>query len=315
MNTQSNPAAMRPSRAIARTISAAACLLIAAGAAAAQERGNQNYQRESGNQIYGSRNPSASIPLAGDLLLYDPKDGQPAPYVEAFVLMNVRPDAFVAVFGVAAEGPSAAESNRKVDATVASLMTAAGSLGIRREDAFVDFITQTPVYDFSVSGRTSREALTGFQTKKTVSFRYVDRAVFEKLVAAAAQAGVYDLIKVDAVVSDMAAARARLFEEATRVASRKISNYNSLLGIPIKAKAVSEERYAAYAPGDRYQTYTAYEAGEASTSRVVERRKTSTSYYDPLTNESFDAVVGAAGIEPTVQLTLFLKVRCQWVQP
>ncbi|MCC6744925.1 MAG: hypothetical protein IT175_13785, partial [Acidobacteria bacterium] len=64
-----------------------------------------------------------------------------------------------------------------------------------------------------------------------------------------------------------------------------------------------------------YKTYTAYEAGEASTARVVDRRKTSTSYYDPLSNESFDAVINPAGIEPTVQLTLFLKVRCQWTAP
>ena len=290
-------------------------IVLAAGIAAAQERGNQNYQRDSGNQIYSNRNPGATIPLAGDLLLYDPKDMQPAPYVEAYVLMNVKPDAFVAVFGIAQEAPTAVESNRRVDKVVTDLTTAALALGIRREDVYVDFITQNPVYDFTVTGRTSRESLTGFQTKKTVALRYTDRAVFERLVAAAAQAGVYDLIKVDYVVSDMGAERTRLLEEASRLVNRKIAGYNSLLGVALRTKSVSEERYAAFSPGDLYKTYTAYEAGEASTARVVERRKSSTSYYDPLTNETFDAVINPAGIEPTVQLTLFLKVRCQWVQP
>ena len=298
-----------------RTFGMLLFVLLCACSAAAQERGNQNYQRDAGNQVYSNRNPVAAIPLAGDLLLYDPKDAVPSPYVEANVLLNVRPDSFVAVFGIAQEGPNAAESNRKVDKLVVDLTTAALGLGIRRDDIYVDFITQNPVYDFTVSGRTSREALTGFQTKKTVAIRYVDRAVFERLVAAAAQAGIYDLIKVDYVVADMGAARLRLFEEASKIANRKVSGYNTLLGITIRSKAVAEERYAAYTPGDLYKTYTAYESGEASTARVVERRKSSTSYYDPLTNEAFDAVLGPTGIEPTVQLTLFLKVRCQWVQP
>lgn len=290
-------------------------MALCASSVAAQERGNQNYQRDAGNQIYNNRNPQASIPLAGDLLLFDPKDAQPAPYVEANILLNVKPDAFVAVFGVAQEGPNAAESNRKVDKLVTDLLTSAGAIGIRREDIHVDFITQNPVYDYAVSGRTSREALTGFQTKKTVALRYADRAVFERLVASAAQLGIYDLIKVDYVVSDMGGARLKMFEEATRIVNRKIAGYNSLLGIALRTKSVAEERYASYAPGDLYKTYTAYEAGEASTSRVVDRRKSSTSYYDPLTNEAFDAVINPAGIEPLVQLTLFLKVRCQWSTP
>lgn len=298
-----------------RFIQLVAVVALCAAAAHAQERGNQNYQREAGNQYYNTRSTPPAIPLAGDLLLYDPKDVQPVPYVEAYVLQNVRPDSFVAVFGIAQEAPNAAESNRKTDKLVSDLVAAAAGIGVRREDVFVDFITQSPVYDYSVSGRTSREALTGFQTKKTVSLRYTDRAIFERLVAAAAQLGIYDLIKVDYVVADMGSARLKMLEEASRIVNRKIASYSSLLGVQLKAKAVSEERYASFALGDLYKTYTAYEAGEASTARVVDRRKTSTSYYDPLSNESFDAVINPAGIEPTVQLTLFLKVRCQWTAP
>ena len=78
-----------------------AVLALSAGAAFAQEAGNQVY-RESGNQAYNQgRGPGAPPPLAGDLLLYDQKDFVAEPYVEAYVLMNVKPDAFVAVFGVA----------------------------------------------------------------------------------------------------------------------------------------------------------------------------------------------------------------------
>jgi hypothetical protein len=45
--------------------------------------------------------------------------------------------------------------------------------------------------------------LTGFETKKTIALRYKDRALLEKLVAAAAQASIFDLIKVDYVINDL----------------------------------------------------------------------------------------------------------------
>ena len=248
-----------------------AVLALSAAAAAAQESGNQIYQRESGNQVYNQGGPQPGV-SSGDLLLYDPKDFTAAPYVEAYVLMNVKPDAFVAVFGVAQEGPTAAESSRKLDKLVADLEAAFRSLGARDADLYVDFIAQIPVYDYSVSGRTAREAQTGFQTKKTVSVRYTDRALLERMIASAAQLGVYDLIKVDYVVDDMAAARKRLFETAASVIAGKEEGYGARLGIKLAPVMISEERYASYAPGSLYKTYTAYESGDASTSRVVDKR-------------------------------------------
>jgi uncharacterized protein YggE len=296
----------------------AAALALFAADASAQESGNQIYQREAGNQSYNPRSVAQPSPLAGDLLLYDPKEFQAAPYVEAYVLMNVAPDAFVAVFALAQEAPTAAESDRKIDKLVSDLESAIRALGVRDEDMYVDFITQTPVYDYTASGRTVRESLTGVQTKKTLAVRYKDRAVLERMISAAANLGVYDLVKVDYVVDDMGPVRERLLEEAAKVVARKAASYSRLLGVALRAQSVSEERYAAYAPADLYRTYTAYEAGSvdaSSSTRVVEQRKRSTSYYSPVTSASFDTVVNPARLEPTVQATLFLKVRCEWVRP
>lgn len=285
-------------------------LALCAAPAGAQEGGNQVYQRANAN--YGEHANVSAPALSGDLQLFDPKDLTLAPYVEASVLMNVKPDAFVAVFAVAQEGKTAEESDAKVDSLVASMLA---SFGVRREDVYVDFISQNPVYDYAVSGRTAREGLTGFQTKKTAAVRYTDRAVLDRLVSAAARLGVYDLIKVDYVVSDMAAVRERLFEEATKVVARKQASYAKLLGVALHTRGVSEERYSAYEPGALYKSYTAFEAGSVdSSTRVVDKRKTSTAYYAPLTGASFDTVVNPAGIEPVVQCVLLLKVRCELVK-
>jgi hypothetical protein len=60
-----------------------------------------------------------------------------------------------------------------------------------------------------------------------------------------------------------------------------------------------------------YKSYTAYESGSADSYnlRVVRNRKTSTFYYSPLDPAGFDAVINPAGMEPVVQLTLYLKIK------
>src|SRR4029079_15656202 len=121
-------------------------------------------------------------------------------------------------------------------------------------------------YDYSVSGRTAREGLTGFQTKKNVAVRYTARAALQPMLAAASGLGVYDLVKVDYVVDDMGPVRQRLMEEASKVVARKVADYGRLLGVAVRPRAVSEERYATFEPGDEYKTYTAYESGDVSSS-------------------------------------------------
>lgn len=280
-------------------------LLLSAPAAFGQEMGNRGYGQRAG------RTP----PSSGVISATEGKDLVPVQFIEAYVLLNAAPDEFVAVFGASQTGPTAAESNQKVSAQIERFLTAAASFGVRRADAYVDFITQNRVYNFTPpTGDTIRERLEGFETKKTVAVRYTDRAVLEKLLAAAAAASIYDLIKVDYVISDMGKIRGRLFEEASRVIKQKEQSYARALDLGFKRRAVFQETYDTYYPAELYQTYTAFEAGAVEQSddsrlRVVRERKSSTSYLEPLDRSSFDVVINPAGLEPVVQNTLYLKVR------
>ena len=82
-------------------------------------------------------------------------------------MTNLKPDAFVVVFGVNDEGPNAAASNEKVTAKLNDLMQKIKPFGSTSNDVFVDFITQNRVYDFAVAGTQATEKLTGFETKKS----------------------------------------------------------------------------------------------------------------------------------------------------
>ena len=272
--------------------------------------------QEAGNRgVYGQRTERKS-PSSGVIYGAENKDLVPVQFIEAYVLLNAAPDEFIAVFGAAQEAPTAVESNQKVNAQIAQLVEAASKLGVARTNIYVDMITQNRVYNFAPAGAdgTIRERLAGFETKKTIAIRYKDRSVLENLLAAAARASIFDLIKVDYVINDMSKIRSRLLDEASAIIKQKEENYTRSLGLKFRRNAVFQETYQTYYPDELYQTYTAAESGSVepnyeSRTRVVRERKSSTSYLEPLDKSAFDVVINAIGLEPVVQCTLYLKVR------
>ena len=181
-------------------------------------------------------------------------------FVEANVLMNKRADQYVAVFGITQEGESLADCSRKMDATITQFSGDLKTLGIGGDDLFVDFIAQNKIYGFEVSGDVAREKLVGFELKKNVSIHYRDKALLDKLVVAASRSQIFDLIKVDYIVTDTSGIKNRLMEEAGRVIKHKASQYEKLLDIKLVPPAqVYAERPATYFPQEMYDSYTAFE--------------------------------------------------------
>lgn len=275
------------------------------------------YGQEIGNRIYGNTGyvQQKRHPLTNTGNLGNSGDGYA---IEATVLTNLKPDAFVVVFGVNDEGANAASSNEKVNAKIANLLQKLRPLGIASNDVFIDFITQTRVYDFTVSGNQATENQTGFETKKTVAIRYKSRDLFERIVSAAAEFRIFDLIKVDYIVSDFDAVRAALFDAAVKVIKSKEQKYTTALGVSLGAVGLSVEKYNVSYPSEAYQRYQAFETGDAyvhnpqgASSRVVQR-KSFTFFYEPFEPGSFDSVLVPMGLEPSVQFAIYLRMQYQY---
>ncbi|QDV39173.1 hypothetical protein ElP_71370 (plasmid) [Tautonia plasticadhaerens] len=105
-------------------------------------------------------------------------------------------------------------------------------------------------------------------------------------------------------------------EEAARVAGRKKSRYEGLLGLRLPGPPqVYTERYAAYYPSGLYDSYVAAEAEDLAVASYRDRytirglRKPRTFYYNPLDADGFDEVLDPVVLEPVVQFTLYLKLR------
>jgi uncharacterized protein YggE len=237
-------------------------------------------------------------------------------FVEANVLLNVKADEYVAVFGIAHEGETLADCGTKMDAAVKAFAAELKSLGIGGDAISVDFITQNRIYGFEVQGDLLQEKLVGFELKKNVSIRYQDAAQLEKLTLAAAKAQVFDLIKVDYIVKDVNRVQDKLMEEAARITKNKIARYEKLLRIRLQPPAqVYAEKSAIYYPTQMYGSYTAFGSEQAPgldrerkyTTRSV--RKTQTFFLNCLDGDGFDVVINPVITEPVVQCTLYLKVK------
>ncbi len=236
-------------------------------------------------------------------------------FVDASILMNVPADEFVATFGLAAEAATVAECQTKMDATVASFRTALAPLNIKPEAIFVDFAAQTKVYGYKIEGSLAKQYQTGFELKKTIAIRYRDKLLIDRLVVAASQAQVFDLIKVDYVVTDPAPIQDRLAEAAAAAIKTKTARYERLLGIKLRAvPQIYAERSSTYFPTAMYDSYNPSESDSIqpmslSSFTVENVRRSRTFFFNPLDADGFDRVIDPVILEPIVQFTYYLKLK------
>ena len=274
----------------------------------------------SGNLSYSTNGAKARAELREYNKRLVPEQERPpsntSMFVDADVLMNVKADEFVAVFGLSQEAETVAECNEKMAAVVKEFTGALLAMKIAEDDLYLDFVTQTKIYGFEVAGDIAKEKLVGFELKKNLSIHYRDRSLIDQLVVTAARSKIYDLIKVDYIVTDVNLMQDKLMGEATKVIEQKVARYNKLLGIKLVPPVqVFAEVPAVYYPTEMYDSYTAAETeyidGPPNRQRYTVQlaRKGTTFVFNGLSGDGFDQVINPVVIEPVVQFTLYLKVK------
>lgn len=265
--------------------------------------------QDSGNRNYGSQRRKPQI-NSGILVVNN--TGKDSYFIEANILVNVKADSYVAVFGLAQSGVTPTESNNKINQQIAQFEGNLNGLGIKQSDIYVDFITQNKVYDYTTAGNVTTEKLSGFETKKNVVIRYNNREILEKVLAVAAKNSIFDLVKIDYLVTDIKSVRAKLYDEAVKVIKQKELTYANSFGVRLQPINMANEKYDTFYPGELYASYQAYESGNTYgdyNNRVIQQRKTRTFYYEPLESSDFDIVINPLNVEPLVQFTLYLRMQ------
>ncbi len=265
----------------------------------------------------GGRTSAVQSELANRVLTKEelPASGT-SMFIEASVLINVKADEYVAVFAIAHEGETVAECNQKMDTTVAVFSAALKQLGIDTKDIYVDFAVQNKIYGYEIAGNIAKQKLVGFELKKNVAIHFQDQRLFDKIVIAASQWQIFDLVKVDYVVKDLDAVQDRLVAEAARIVKQKGARYERLLNIKLRQPAqVYAEKFQTHFPTDMYDSYTAYESESIGRDfyrdkyTIQDLRKSTTFFFNALSADGFDNVINPVVIEPVVQFTLYLKLK------
>jgi uncharacterized protein YggE len=277
----------------------------------AQASGNIGYSQSGGNSKADQNERSKRVVSQVEI-----PPNTTSMFIEASVLMNVKADEHVAVFGVARECATVSECNQTMDATASQFLGDLKQLGIASQDVFVDFAAQNKIYAFQVTDYIAKEKLVGFELKKNISVHYKDKLLLDKIVIAASRSKIFDLIKVDYVVKDHSSIQDKLVEEAARIIKQKMARYEKLLGIKLLPPGqVYAEKPSIYFPTEMYDSYTAYESEEISGDYYRQKytvqgaRKSRTFFFNALNADGFDYVINPIVIEPVVQFSLYLKIR------
>lgn len=274
----------------------------------------------SGNQIYGNNSYNGSNYNQSNLpnnAVVSINDNHLTVTVK--LLQNKKADGFVITLGLNEEDETVSGCSKKINARIDGFINKIKTLGIKKENVYIDFISQTKIYDFEVSGLNSEQVDKGFEIKKNIIITTSNVNSLEKLIALASDFEIHDVIKVDYFNSDTNAIHNALFDEALVLAEAKKIRYMKSFGKRIVGTPNATEEFATVFPETQYKTYQAFETAEIQTnynnrSPYLKKiaRKNKTFYYDGISSAGFDKVINPnqteVGIQYVLTLTMTYKI-------
>lgn len=231
-------------------------------------------------------------------------------------LYNIEATDYTAVFNINQVGGTAQETQELMKARIDAVKSQLTASGFKGEFA-IDMISFVPQYEIEVTkklfSKTYTEVPVGFELQQNLMISYKEDADFQKILAACAQAEIYNLVKVDYYVKNLEAIyeklQAKLLEEVN-----KKKEYYTALGFDMSDYDVymADQKYY-HLPKDYYKSYVA--ANNLSMDALKQKKgvtrvkKPLSYYYDPISYAGYDIVVNADIQKPVIQLGMDLSLR------
>jgi len=272
-----------------------------------------------GNQVYRDRNNNdystlRNLPEFINTNTYFATDS--TLIITVKVLMNKTADQYKLTLGLNEEAATPKIAIENINRRISGFMKKISSMGIKDNDIFVDFISQTKIYDYNVNkdSQTAIQKMDGFETKKNIIITVNKHSMIEKLISEASDFQIYDVIKVDYISSDIDKIQEELLKEAYSVFDKKKENYFKLFKKEIIGNPTASSGFTYVFPKSQYQNYTAFESANVTygyDSKYVrkEERKSKTFYYDGTDYTGFDKVINNADPEVGIQYIMNLNVK------
>lgn len=249
----------------------------------------------------------------------------PLPYdnsviFDADVMINVKASSYTAIFSVTDYGTTVLSADSAMSARLRLFTNGLKKDSVKEADIQVDFITMQPVFDSRPENKTytalGTEKPIGYKIRKNVHVMFYDHRKLDHIITDAAQAEIYDLVKVDYNVNNIEAAYDTLRKVAAGVIEMKRKTYLNL-GFTTTVMTLAEGYDSKY-PEERYEAYTTYVQEISAQSGAPSQHVKATSpgqeqtiFYNKLPYKQFDKVLNADIAEPGVQFFYKLRVKCR----
>ncbi len=235
-------------------------------------------------------------------------------------LMNIVADDYLAVFNIVQVGVDITETDDLLTNRIQLFRHKLQNFGIDSTDVKVDMISFVPRYAIEVENKlfskTNNEVPAGFELQKNVLVHFKNAAKIDNIVTAAAQAEIYDLVKVDYYVPNIEKAYDTLMNACVSEVKERFKQYENLgFELDTVRKAVTDN-FATVFPSQRYYGYQAFTHPSLPTTRkggsparLNEAEKTVSRYYNAVEVDRYDVVINPVIIEPVVQLSYTINVQ------
>jgi uncharacterized protein YggE len=229
--------------------------------------------------------------------------------------------------GLNDEALSVKDCNAKINKRLDGFKSALKKMGIKEEEMFVDFISQTKIYDYKSSTTSSQINISqvekGFEIKKNIIIKLKDASLFDRLIDMASEYEIYNIIKVDYKKTDTEKIYDEMLSEANEVLKSRSKVYDKFGKRDFEEFPQLSVNFYSIQPGKQYKNYTAAESSDISyyneyynTNKVMirkEQRKDKTFYYEGIDIDSFDKIINpdspVVGIQYVMEFTITYKTK------
>ncbi|MDB4286086.1 SIMPL domain-containing protein [bacterium] len=274
-----------------------------------------------GNQVYGNTNTHYPTNPSG-IQKGSMVSTQSALTIHARVLLHKVADYYLLYVGVSQEGNTVIECNQKIDKRINNLIKSLKQMGVARNEIYVDFISQTKIYDYKFEENKANQFLKGFETKKNVIITLKEIEQIDEVINLCSVEKIYDIIKVEYADHDIEKIYDALFEEAISVIESRKKRFTDHSSIKLSPTyRITGDKLSIHYPKTQYRKYD--EAFESSDFSIAcrnrsgnfikkEKRKDNTFYYEGVeATLVFDRIINKAipkiGIQYIVDLSLIYE--------
>lgn len=238
-------------------------------------------------------------------------------FIDVKALQNVQATTYTAIFNVSQIGPTADSTNLLINQRVDNIKSALKTVGITEDDFAVDVISFIPNYEIEVQkklfSKTYTEVPNGFELQQNLHIQFTKTNQFETILTACAKSEIYNLVKVDYYIENIAEVYKNLQTKLLKLIEDK-KTYYKILGFDLANYniAIADDQYC-YFPKDFYQSYQAFNSVSFEAIKkkkgVTTAKKQTSYYYQPLSYENYDVVVNPSILEPVVQIGINIRLQ------